>query len=196
MRQYIKWFRKVVRPYRASIAVMMVCHVLLAACSVGFVFASKKLVDIAVVVLQTGAERSGLWVWASIMIGIVIGRIGLNALRSYLQTRTEINLKNRLRRRLFDVLLHLQNDGGSTRYHSGDLLNRMQEDVRVVSTAFSSSIPNLLGTSLQFVAAFVFLMMLDARLGLLVIVIVPAGIIAGRFITARIKGLTHDIRNT
>ena len=196
MRQYIKWFRKVVRPYRASIAVMMVCHVLLAACSVGFVFASKKLVDIAVVVLQTGAERSGLWVWASIMIGIVIGRIGLNALRSYLQTRTEINLKNRLRRRLFDVLLHLQNDGGSTRYHSGDLLNRMQEDVRVVSTAFSSSIPNLLGTSLQFVAAFVFLMMLDARLGLLVIVIVPAGIIAGRFITARIKGLTHDIRKS
>ena len=196
MRQYIKWFRKVVRPYRASIAVMMVCHVLLAACSVGFVFASKKLVDIAVVVLQTGAERSGLWVWASIMIGIVIGRIGLNALRSYLQTRTEINLKNRLRRRLFDVLLHLQNDGGSTRYHSGDLLNRMQEDVRVVSTAFSSSIPNLLGTSLQFVAAFVFLMMLDARLGLLVIVIVPAGIIAGRYITARIKGLTHDIRKS
>ena len=196
MRQYIKWFRKVVRPYRASIAVMMVCHVLLAACSVGFVFASKKLVDIAVVVLQTGAERSGLWVWASIMIGIVIGRIGLNALRSYLQTRTEINLKNRLRRRLFDVLLHLQNDGGSTRYHSGDLLNRMQEDVRVVSTAFSSSIPNLLGTSLQFVAAFVFLMGLDARLGLLVIVIVPAGIIAGRFITARIKGLTHDIRKS
>lgn len=196
MRQYIKWFRKVVRPYRASIAVMMVCHVLLAACSVGFVYASKKLVDIAVVVLQTGAERSGLWVWASIMIGIVIGRIGLNALRSYLQTRTEINLKNRLRRRLFDVLLHLQNDGGSTRYHSGDLLNRMQEDVRVVSTAFSSSIPNLLGTSLQFVAAFVFLMMLDARLGLLVIVIVPAGIIAGRYITARIKGLTHDIRKS
>ena len=196
MRKYIKWFRKVIRPYRASIAVMMICHVLLAACSVGFVYASKRLVDIAVAILQSGAERSGLWIWASIMIGIVIGRIGLNALKSYLQTRTEINLKNRLRRRLFDVLLHLQSDGGSTRYHSGDLLNRMQEDVRVVSTAFSSSIPNLLGTSLQFIAAFVFLVILDARLGLLVILIVPAGIIAGRYITARIKGLTHDIRKS
>lgn len=196
MRKYIKWFHKVVSPYRASIAVMMLCHVLLAGCSVGFVFASKKLVDIAVSVFQTGAEHSGLWIWASVMIGIVVGRIGLNALRSYLQTRTEINLKNRLRRRLFDVLLHLQSDGGSTRYHSGDLLNRMQEDVRVVSTAFSSSIPNLMGTSLQFIAAFVFLMILDARLGILVIVIVPAGIIAGRYITARIKGLTHDIRKS
>ena len=116
-------------------------------------------------------------------------------MKTYFQTRTEINLKNRLRRRLFDVLLHLQSDGGS-KYHTGDLLNRMQEDVRVVSTAFSSSIPNLLGTSLQFVAAFVFLMILDARLGLLVIVIVPAGILAGRYITARIKGLTLDIRKS
>ena len=195
MRKYIKWFNKAVRPYRGSIAVMMLCHVLLTACSVGFVFASKKLVDIAVAVLQGSASASGLWVWASVMIGIVLGRIGLNALKTYFQTRTEINLKNRLRRRLFDVLLHLQSDGGA-KYHTGDLLNRMQEDVRVVSTAFSSSIPNLLGTSLQFVAAFVFLMILDARLGLLVIVIVPAGILAGRYITSRIKGLTLDIRKS
>ena len=195
MRKYIKWFNKAVRPYRGSIAVMMLCHVLLTACSVGFVFASKKLVDIAVSVLQGSASASGLWVWASVMICIVLGRIGLNALKTYFQTRTESNLKNRLRRRLFDVLLHLQSDGGA-KYHTGDLLNRMQEDVRVVSTAFSSSIPNLLGTSLQFVAAFVFLMILDARLGLLVIVIVPAGILAGRYITSRIKGLTLDIRKS
>ena len=195
MRKYIKWFNKAVRPYRGSIAVMMLCHVLLTACSVGFVYASKKLVDIAVAVLQGTASASGLWIWASVMIGIVLGRIGLNALKTYFQTRTEINLKNRLRRRLFDVLLHLQSDGGS-KYHTGDLLNRMQEDVRVVSTAFSSSIPNLLGTSLQFLAAFVFLMILDARLGLLVIVIVPAGILAGRYITSRIKGLTLDIRKS
>ena len=190
MRKYIKWFNKAVRPYRGSIAVMMLCHVLLTACSIGFVFASKKLVDIAVAVLQGAASASGLWVWASVMICIVLGRIGLNALKTYFQTRTDINLKNRLRRRLFDVLLHLQSDGGA-KYHTGDLLNRMQEDVRVVSTAFSSSIPNLLGTSLQFV-----LMILDARLGLLVIVIVPAGILAGRYITSRIKGLTLDIRKS
>lgn len=195
MFKYVRWFNKAVRPYRAAIAVMMFCHVLLAACSVGFVFTSKRLVDLAVAILQEGGVNSGLWIWAGVMIGIVILRIGLNALKTYLQTRTEINLKNRLRRRLFDVLLHLQSDG-SAKFHSGDLLNRMQEDVRVVSTAFSASIPNLLGTSLQFIAAFVFLMYLDARLGLLVIVIVPAGLLVGKYITSRIKGLTHDIRKS
>ncbi|MBR5104595.1 MAG: ABC transporter ATP-binding protein [Bacteroidales bacterium] len=195
MRKYLKWFNKAVRPYRGSLAVMMLCHVLLTACSVGFVYASKKLVDVAVALLQGASVDSGLWTWTGVIILIVIVRIALNALKTYLQTTTEINLKNRLRRRLFDVLLHLQSDGG-TKYHTGDLLNRMQEDVRVVSAAFASSIPNLLGTSLQFVAAFAFLMILDARLGLLIILVVPAGIFAGKYITGRIRGLTLDIRKS
>lgn len=193
--KYLKWFYRSVRPYFGSIMVMMMCHVLLVACSIGFVYASKKLVDTAVAVLQGASVDRGLVIWGAVMVAVVVSRIGLNAARSYLQTRTEIRLKNRLRRRLFDILLHIQNDG-SARYHTGDVLNRMQEDVRVVSTAFSSSIPNLLGTALQFVAAFVFLMLLEARLGLIVIVIVPVGLFIGKYVTSRIKGLTLDIRRS
>lgn len=195
MRKYIRWFNKAVRPFRGSIAVMMLCHVMLVGCSIGFVYVSKKLVDVAVEVLRGAGLSSGIWMWAGMMVGIVLFRIGLNAVRSFLQTKTEIRLKNRLRRRLFDILLHIQSDGQS-RYHTGDVLNRMQEDVRVVSSAFSSSIPNILGTAMQFLAAFVFLLFLDARLGLLIIIIVPVGIFAGRYVTARIKGLTLDIRKS
>lgn len=193
--KYLKWFYRSVRPYFGSVAVMMMCHVLLVACSIGFVFASKKLVDIAVAVFQGAPVDNGLIIWGSVMVAIVISRIALNAIRSYLQTRTEIRLKNRLRRRLFDILLHLQSDG-SSKYHTGDVLNRMQEDVRVVSAAVSSSIPNLLGTCLQFAAAFIFLLFLDVRLGLAVVIIVPAGLIIGKYVTTRIKGLTHDIRRS
>ena len=195
MRRYIRWFNKAVRPFRGSIAVMMLCHVLLVGCSIGFVYVSKKLVDVAVEVLRGAGLSSRIWMWAGLMVGIVLFRIGLNAVRSFLQTKTEIRLKNRLRRRLFDILLHIQSDGQS-RYHTGDVLNRMQEDVRVVSSAFSSSIPNILGTAMQFLAAFIFLLFLDARLGLLIIIIVPVGIFAGRYVTARIKGLTLDIRKS
>lgn len=195
MRKYIRWFNKAVRPFRGSIAVMMLCHVLLVGCSIGFVYVSKKLVDVAVEVLRGAGLSSGIWMWAGLMVGIVLFRIGLNAVRSFLQTKTEIRLKNRLRRRLFDILLHIQSDGQS-RYHTGDVLNRMQEDVRIVSSAFSSSIPNILGTAMQFLAAFIFLLFLDARLGLLIIIIVPVGIFAGRYVTARIKGLTLDIRKS
>lgn len=193
--KYFRWFNRAIRPYRGAIAVMMLCHVLLAACSIGFVYVSKKLVDVAVAILGGHPEGYGLSLWACAMVAIVLLRILLNAMRSYLQTKTEIKLKNRLRSSLFDHLLHYENDGGR-RHHSGDLLNRMQEDVRVVSSAFAVSLPNLLGTMLQFIAAFIFLMTLELRLAVVIIIVVPVGILAGKFITRRIRNLTADIRKS
>lgn len=193
--KYLKWFFRTVRTYWGSLSVMMSCHVLLTACSIGFVYVSKKLVDTAVALLGGAEPSQGLSFWALLMVSIILFRIVLNALRSYLQTKTEISMKNSLRKRLFDILLHLQNDGG-TRHHSGDVLNRLQDDVRVVSNAFAVSLPNLLGTALHFLAALIFLMTLEPRLGLLIVIIAPAGLIIGKFVTRRIRNLTHDIRKT
>jgi len=193
--RYVRWFIRAVRPYWMQLTVTMMCHVLIAGCAIGFVYVSKKLVDVAVAVLSGNGDAAGLTIWALYMVGIVVSRILLNALRSYLQTTTEIKLKNSLRKRIFDILLHLQSDGGA-KHHSGDVLNRMQEDVRVVSSAFVSSIPNLAGTLLQFAAAFIFLMTLDLRLAVLIVIIVPLGLLIGKFITSRIRNLTLDIRKS
>ena len=192
------------RPHWASVTCMMMCHVLLAVCSVAFVYVSKKLVDVAVAML--GGRVFELWPgfapadwglvpWAGALCLVIVLRVLLNALRSYLQTRTEIALKNRLRYNLFNVLMHVRSDGGA-RHHSGDVLNRLQEDVRQVSSTLAGSIPNLFGTALQFLAAFGFLVYLDARLALLVVVIVPLGLAGGKFVTSRIRNLTLDIRKS
>ncbi len=193
--KYLKWLTGTIRPYRMSVAVMMFCHLLIACCAVGFVYVSKKLVDVAVTIFEGRPSGSGILPWAAAMVSIVIVRILLNALRTYLQTKTDIRLKNSLRHKLFDILLHLENDGGS-RHHSGDILNRMQEDVRVVSNAVAVSLPNLIGTALQFAAALAFLVILDLRLALVIVVVVPVGILAGKFISSRIRKLTLDIRKS
>ena len=171
------------------------CHVLLALCSVAFVYVSKKLVDVAVAILGGRLESDALIPCAVSMVAIIIVRVLLNALRSYLQTKTDIALKNRLRYNLFNVLLRVRNEGGA-RHHTGDVLNRMQEDVRQVSSVLAVSIPDLFGTLLQFAAAFGFLVYLDLRLAFLVVVIVPLGLVVGKFVTARIRKLTLDIRSS
>ena len=202
--KYLRWFGRAMRPHWASVTCMMMCHVLLAVCSVAFVYVSKKLVDVAVAML--GGRVFELWPgfapadwglvpWAAALCLVIVLRVLLNALRSYLQTRTEIALKNRLRYNLFNVLMHVRSDGGA-RHHSGDVLNRLQEDVRQVSSTLAGSIPNLFGTALQFLAAFGFLVYLDVRLALLVVVIVPLGLAGGKFVTSRIRNLTLDIRKS
>ena len=193
--RYLRWFGRALRPHWMAVTCMMFCHVLLAVCSVAFVFVSKKLVDVAVAILGGSADSSALTLLAVALVSVILVRVLLNALRSYIQTKTEIALKNRLRYNLFNILLRVRNEGGA-RHHSGDVLNRMQEDVRQVSSVLAVSIPNLFGTLLQFAAAFGFLIYLDERLAFLVVVIVPLGLVIGKFVTSRIRNLTLDIRSS
>lgn len=193
--KYLRWFCRVVRPHAFSLAAMMFCHVALAVCSIVFVYACKRLVDAAVSTFSGSTTPETIKIWFIVLSAIVLLRIALNACRSYIQTRTEIKIKNGLRRRLFDILLRAQSDGNN-RHHTGDILNRIQEDVRVVSTAFASSFPNLFGTALQLAAAMAFLIYLDLRLAIVIVVVLPVGMLVGRLVTGRVRKLTLDIRKS
>ena len=63
--KYIRWFMKAVRPYWMQLTVMMLCHILIAGCAIGFVYVSKKLVDVAVELFSGTGEVSGLRTWAA-----------------------------------------------------------------------------------------------------------------------------------
>ena len=76
--KYIRWFRCAARPYRFRLAFIMICHVLIAGCALGFVYVSKKLVDVAVDVLSGGEPSETITIWACAMVGIVLIRILLN----------------------------------------------------------------------------------------------------------------------
>lgn len=193
--RYIKWYIQASRPYWKQMTVMMICNLLIAGCAVGYVYVSKVLVDVAVAIFTSDTSADTMLKWALVIVGIVIARILLNAVRSFVQTTTDVKFKNDLRRRLFDSLMHIRNEN-AVRLHSGDLLNRMLEDVRVVSYAFAVSIPSLVGTLLQLIAAFVFLLILDWHLAMIILVIVPLGLFIGKFISGRIRGLTSDIRRS
>ena len=193
--RYLRWFSRVIRPYGMPFAVMILCHVAFACCAVFFVYSCKQLVDIAVSSLNGTSDVGAMGLWLMVLVGVILLRILLNSLKAYLQAKTEIRMKNHHRRNLFDIMLRMQSDG-TRMHHTGDIINRIQEDVRVISSAFISSVPNFIGSCLQFAAAAAFLIWLDYRLALVVVVVLPVGLGVGKYVTGRIRNLTLDIRNS
>lgn len=198
MGKYFKWFFKAVRPHWGALGTMLFCHVGLAAASLAFVMFTKKLID-AVLVSPSAEIRAG---WSDTAVGMAVllavltaVKVALNAANTFLQSRTAVKIKNNLRQRLFDVYLRQQIDGSKPK-HSGDVISRLQEDVRVLSTAFSVSVPGLVGTSVQFCAAFCYLLYLDARLAWTLVVILPLGLFISKFISRKIRKLTLNIRES
>lgn len=166
------------------------CHLLLVACSMAFVLVSKKLVDLAV-----ARDMGPIWTWVAVLCGVILARILLRLVKNFIQTKAEVSMRNGIRSRMFDVLLRLQFDGGR-KLHSGDLMNRVQADVRALSTAFTLSFPNLVGAFFHFAAALTLFIIIDSRLAVIVAVIIPFGIFGGKYVTEKIKSLTMDIRKT
>jgi ABC-type multidrug transport system fused ATPase/permease subunit len=107
---------------------------------------------------------------------------------------SEIDMKIRLRHRLFSHIMDSRwVDGG--RMHSGDVMNRLSEDVDNVANTVCLVVPQTAVTCIQFVAAVCFLALLDYRLALIVVVILPFFMVLSRLYARRVRGYTKDIRD-
>lgn len=193
---YIRWFFNEVRQCRWSYALVLLCQILMVAFALGYVWLSKRLVDVAILHFKgVPDEKYGLAVYAAAFLALSMIRPGIVALKSYYQSKISVSMANRIRLRLFDDLLHLKNEY-SRKYHTGDMLNRLQVDVSTVSNTFCSVVPNLFWAGLQFLAAFVYLLQIDARLAWILVLIIPIAIFGGRYVMYRVRNLTLDIRKS
>ncbi len=175
-------------PYRWSLIGSVLCSAVLAGCSFFFVWLSKSLIDTA-----TGHAQGSLVVLGAAFGGVILLRIGTRSLRSWLLAHCSLKMKNAMRQRLFDSILQMTATARG-QMHSGDIVNRLEGDVGAASSAFSGTLPNLVGTIFQLGVALVYLLILDARLAWLMIVIVPAGLFAARYVMHKLRTMTSDIR--
>ena len=155
-----------------------------------FVLVCKSIVDIA-----TGSLSSGFTPYALALVGIIVAEVGLNFLSGYCQNRSEIELKNRIRQELFHSVLHCK-WYEREQIHTGDIVNRMEEDVRVLSETFSSLIPSLLINLAKASGAFLLFSMLEARVAIAVAVVLPIFLLIIKLYGRKLKQFTTDIRES
>ncbi len=181
----------------------VLCQLALVFITLSYVYVTKCLVDIATgdttsmdLFLGPGHPKSdGLWLFAGLMILNVLVRIGLQSIIHYLENKADVRISNKLRQKAFDNILRLRSDFRS-KYHSGDIVNRLHTDVNTISSACSTSMPNVIGAVLKFVAAFIYLLTLEPTLAWILVVVIPLGVFGGRYVMLKIRDLTKSVRES
>ena len=158
-----------------------------------FIYVSKILVDLAT--HDHHASIRTLMAYGAVLVILVLCELVANLLNTWLGNQTEIKMKNTIRRRLFSHLMHAY-WGGKKEMHSGDILNRLEEDVRVVTDTLCNSLPSVFTTCVQLLAAFVFLSRMNAVLAWSVVLIMPFFLLVSKIYIKRMRKLTKDIRST
>ena len=156
--------------------------------SLTFVWVCKELVDIA-----TGESQEPLGQWTAFMIACIVLQICCRIASSYCEQYGRINIQNNLRARLFYSLISSR-WSGRERFGTGDAVNRLEEDIRVVSELVSSHIPAVVVTFAQLAAASTFLLFISPNLLWALVGLMIAGIIASRLSFRKLRTLSTAIR--
>ncbi|MCI6318541.1 MAG: ABC transporter ATP-binding protein/permease [Rikenellaceae bacterium] len=191
----MKWFFREIARFRWTFVAVLLFQVVGVAISLFYVWLSKDLVDTAVEHFQGDLQRQRIISLAIIFTLVSLSRPILTAIKSYMQSRMAVSMTNSLRQRLFDEMLKTEVDVGR-KYHSGDMINRMESDVSAVTNAFCAAVPNLFWAGLQFAAAFACVLYVDLRLSLILVVLLPIAAPAGKFIMKKVRQLTLRIKSS
>ena len=139
---------------------------------------------------------SGSIVMAVVVLGILFfADFGLHVASIWVRNLLGIKAQNRMQQHLLDRMLRSEWKGRDS-YHSGDVLNRLEFDVTNVVTFLTETIPNSLSTLTLFIGAFTYLALMDWRLAIVIIAMVPFFILLSRVYVRQMRRLVKDVRTS
>lgn len=189
VRGSVKWLWEMSRGHRFSVLCAGALWTLKAVLSILFVWVCKRLVDMA-----TGGGGGAIGWLTAMMLALTLVRPILSLAGERMSRKAEQGLSNGMRISIFSHLMASRWSVGGQR-HSGDILNRMGEDVPNVSSVICSGIPSAIATTCQLTGALYLLSMMDARLALALLIITPAAMLLSKSHLRRTRRLTLEIRD-
>ena len=188
--QTLRWFVRTSRGIRLRSIANTLTGVIGVGLDFAFIWATKRCIDTATHQTEGSLTESALLLGA-----VMTAVIALGFARNWLAAILGVQSTNKIQRRMFETVL-----GsvwlGRDRQHTGDTMNRLDRDVRDVTSVISNTLPQALIVTCRLIGAFVFLCVYDARLACALMVITPLFIALSKFYVRRMRALTRDIRKT
>ena len=152
------------------------------------VWAMQRAIDTA-----SGAREGSVYWAVAIMAFLILGEFALGISRVWIKNILGIKAQNRMQQQMLARLLRSEWRGREA-MHSGDVINRLEQDVRHVVTFLTETLPSTLSTVAMFIGAFVYLLQMDAWLAFTTIAILPLFILISRIYVAHMRRFTREVR--
>ena len=154
------------------------------------VWAMQRAMDIA----QGVREGNIYWAVATMAI-ITLCEFGVGISRVWIKNILGVRAQNRMQQQMLARLLRSEWRGREA-MHSGDVINRLEQDVKQVVDFLTETLPSVISTLAMFVGAFVYLMQMDTWLAFVTVGILPVFLILSRYYIAQMRRLSRSVRQT
>lgn len=188
--QLLRWLWRVLKGNRRQTMFNATIGVVGVVVSLLMVWAMQRTIDIA-----SGARMGSVYWGVALMGLLILCDFALNILRVWIKNILGVKAQNRMQQQILDRLLRSEWRGKNF-HHTGDLINRMEQDVKTVVTFITETLPNTLSVVLMFVGAFFYLLQMDTWLAIITVAILPLFIAVSRIYVAQMRKLSRRVRNS
>lgn len=185
-----KWLLKYVRRYWWSIALYIFIGVCASLMGLGASVASKYLIDAVV-----DRDETVILTAVAAAVGLGVAQIAVNALSSHITSRVGTKVNMEIRSDFFDQITSAEWEE-INKYHSGDLINRLEGDVTLVSSAAISFLPGVFTRLAQFIGALAVVLYYDPTMALLALLSSPVVFLTSRLMMSWIRKYNKYSRET
>ena len=189
-KEIFRWLWIAWRGNRRQAVLNALIGILSVGVSLATVWAVQHAIDVA-----SHAREGSIYVAVGIMGALIICDFALNIASVWVRNLLGIKAQNRMQQRMLDRILRSEWHG-KERHHSGDVLNRLEFDVVNVVNFLTETIPNSVSTVAMFLGAFFYLMSMDWRLAILIVVMIPLFVLISKVYVRQMRRLTREVRNS
>lgn len=162
-----KWLLRYISKYRLQIFLYIVIGILSTLMGLGASVASKYLIDSVVTHNNDTIVKS-----ACMAIGFALTQILISSATSRVATVVGTKVSNEIRSNVYEHIVFSRWED-INRYHSGDLLNRIEGDVGAISSSIVSFIPGIFTRLTQFIGCLAVVLYYDPIMALFAFMSTP-----------------------
>ncbi len=176
-----KWLFGFIARYKWTLLLYIVLGVVSTAMSLGISVSTKHLIDAVI------SRDSNVLLGAAVfLISFAVSQILFQALSSWITAVVSSKAHNEIRSEIYShVLKSSVADIG--KFHSGDLLNRLESDVSTISSAVINFIPSVFTRGLQFFGSLLLVLYYDKTMALLALMSAPLMFLSSRVLVKTIR---------
>ena len=187
--QITRWLWRALRGNRLQAVLNASIGLLGVAFSLASVWAMQRAIDTA-----SGVREGSIYAAVGIMAALILGEFALGISRVWVKNILGIHAQNRMQQQLMARLLRSEWRGREA-MHSGDILSRLEQDVRQVVTFLTETMPSTLSTVAMFCGAFIYLLQMDTWLAIVTVGILPLFLIVSRIYILYMRRFTRKVRD-
>ena len=163
----IKWLYKIIKKQIPKIVFLSASNAILALLGIGIVLIGKRIVDVAVgIAKHTISGYDKLIFWGILMFFAIFARMLVRIFNQSLYVKAQANMEMGIRRKMFSSIM-CKKYSEISKYHSGNLMNRLTSDISIVSNGMVSLVPDTTFIIFQLAGAFVVLILFDWKFALI-----------------------------